>query len=132
MRKDLDLDGVTIKAGEQKMTGHVLLQYARFRHDEEGDFGRIRRQQQVINALIQQAKSPATLLNLPKATGAGMTYTSTNLPVTFAATQGISYLFKGATGVDRLSVPVENSWSYATYQAAVASLRFNFERQTSD
>ena len=34
------------------MDGNTLLQYARFREDEEGDFGRIRRQQQVIKALF--------------------------------------------------------------------------------
>ncbi|MGX7200547.1 LCP family protein [Enterococcus nangangensis] len=125
--KNLDLDGVTITAGQQKMTGHTLLQYARFRHDEEGDFGRIRRQQQVINALIQQAKNPMTLIHLPKAMGAAMTYTSTNLPKTFALGQGISYLFKGAKGVDRLSVPVENSWSYGNYASAGSVIEINFE-----
>ena len=125
--KDLNLDGVTIKAGEQKMTGHVLLQYARFRHDTEGDFGRVRRQQQVINALIQQAKNPVTLFNLPKATGAAMTYTSTNLPVTFTVAQAASYLFKGATGVDRLSIPVDNSWSYGSYADAGSVIEINFD-----
>jgi hypothetical protein len=34
----------------------------RFRHDAEGDFGRIRRQQQVIQALSSEVKSPAVLL----------------------------------------------------------------------
>ena len=33
------------------MDGNTLLQYARFREDKEGDFGRIRRQQQVIKAI---------------------------------------------------------------------------------
>lgn len=42
--KSLDLDGVYIKKGKQVMDGNTLLQYARFREDEEGDFGRIRRQ----------------------------------------------------------------------------------------
>ncbi|BDP91153.1 hypothetical protein EfmGK923_13260 [Enterococcus faecium] len=36
------------------MDGNTLLQYARFREDKEGDFGRIRRQQQVIKAISQQ------------------------------------------------------------------------------
>ncbi|WP_071131480.1 LCP family protein [Enterococcus timonensis] len=123
--KDLDLDGVTIQAGKQKMTGHVLLQYARFRKDEEGDFGRIRRQQQVIDGIIQQAKSPATLIHLPKATGAAMTYTSTDLPTTFVAFQGLNYLVKGATGVDRLSIPVDNSWSYGSYADAGSVLEID-------
>lgn len=126
--KAINLDGVTINPGEQKMEGHVLLQYARFRKDEESDFGRIRRQQQVIDALIQQAKNPATLLHLPKAMGAAMTYTSTNLPTSYALGQGISYLFKGAKGVDRLAIPVENSWQYGNYPDAGSVLEINFEK----
>ena len=47
--KDLNLDGVDIAKGTQRMDGHVLLQYARFRMDEEGDFGRVREQQQVMD-----------------------------------------------------------------------------------
>lgn len=33
--KSLNLDGVDIEKGQQVMDGHVLLQYARFRMDEE-------------------------------------------------------------------------------------------------
>lgn len=38
------------------MDGLTLLQYARFRMDEEGDFGRVRRQQQVISAIFSELK----------------------------------------------------------------------------
>ena len=34
----------------------------RFRHDQEGDFGRIRRQQQVIQTLAERVKNPTVLL----------------------------------------------------------------------
>ncbi|PQG72964.1 LCP family glycopolymer transferase, partial [Enterococcus faecalis] len=54
--KSLNLDGVDIEKGQQVMDGHVLLQYARFRMDEEGDFGRVRRQQQVMSAVMSQMK----------------------------------------------------------------------------
>lgn len=65
--KSLDLDGVYIKKGKQVMDGNTLLQYARFREDEEGDFGRIRRQQQVIKAISQQLKDVTSIFKLPKA-----------------------------------------------------------------
>ena len=51
------------------MDGHVLLQYARFRMDEEGDFGRVRRQQQVMSAVMSQMKNPMTLLRTPESLG---------------------------------------------------------------
>ena len=47
-------DGVvpqqTIKVGKQRMDGRTLLNYSRFRKDDEGDFGRTRRQQEVMSA----------------------------------------------------------------------------------
>ena len=44
----------TIRAGKQQMNGSTLLNYARFRDDDEGDYGRTRRQQQVMTAVLQQ------------------------------------------------------------------------------
>lgn len=67
--KSLNLDGVDIEKGQQVMDGHVLLQYARFRMDEEGDFGRVRRQQQVMSAVMSQMKNPMTLLRTPESLG---------------------------------------------------------------
>lgn len=126
--KEINLDGVTITKGPQNMNGHVLLQYARFRKDEEGDFGRVRRQQQVINALIAQGKNPLTLLHLPKAMGAAMTYTSTDLSIFYGAFQGMNYLIKGASGVDRLTIPVDGSWSYGNYAEAGSVIQIDFAK----
>lgn len=58
-------DGVvpdqTIKVGEQMMDGRTLLNYARFRKDDEGDYGRTVRQQQVMEAIMSQIKDPTKL-----------------------------------------------------------------------
>lgn len=115
--KDLELDGVTIKKGEQRMEGHVLLQYARFRKDAESDFGRIRRQQQVMSAVFSQIKSPSAILHGPYAAGKVFGYTSTNLPTTFLLANTFN-LLKGAGGIDTLSIPIEGSWSYGSSYAA--------------
>ena len=48
------IDGTVFPAGEQRMNGTQALSYARHRGDAEGDFGRIKRQQQVIRALIRE------------------------------------------------------------------------------
>ena len=53
----------TLKKGPQKLNGIQALNYARFRGDGEGDFGRMRRQQQVIRAIVDQS---VTLRNIPK------------------------------------------------------------------
>ncbi|HZK25180.1 MAG TPA: LCP family protein [Oscillospiraceae bacterium] len=54
-----------VEAGPQHLTGSQALSYARFRSDAEGDFGRMRRQQQVMKAILKRLRQPASLLRLP-------------------------------------------------------------------
>ncbi|WP_049061978.1 LCP family protein, partial [Enterococcus faecium] len=90
--KSLDLDGVYINKGEQVMDGNTLLQYARFREDKEGDFGRIRRQQQVIKAISQQLKDVTSIFKLPKAVGKLLGSIQTNLPESVLLDCGMDFL----------------------------------------
>jgi polyisoprenyl-teichoic acid--peptidoglycan teichoic acid transferase len=70
--KDMDYDDnwghlhVHLKKGPQLLNGEQAVGYARFRHDEESDWGRIRRQQQVLNALIKELKKPSNLVRMEK------------------------------------------------------------------
>jgi LCP family protein required for cell wall assembly len=48
-------DGTLFQAGPQHMNGTQALSYSRFRGDSDGDFGRIKRQQQLIQALMAKA-----------------------------------------------------------------------------
>lgn len=56
---------IDFEPGPQHMDGKQALEYARFRHDAEGDFGRIRRQQQLINELKQQKLNFSLVGRLP-------------------------------------------------------------------
>ncbi|MFI6255136.1 LCP family protein [Micromonospora zamorensis] len=57
----------TFNAGKQKMDGATALDYARERHAfADGDFARIRHQQQVIKAILDKAASGGTLANPAK------------------------------------------------------------------
>ena len=55
--------------GHHRLNGKELLGYARFRHDEEGDFGRVRRQQQVMQTLKKELVTPSSVIKLPKVAG---------------------------------------------------------------
>jgi LCP family protein required for cell wall assembly len=57
---------INLKKGPGRLNGEQALGYARFRHDEEGDWGRMRRQQQVIQALVSEMKKPANILRINK------------------------------------------------------------------
>ncbi|GAX88857.1 LCP family protein [Effusibacillus lacus] len=54
---------IHLRAGDQVLNGKQALDYSRFRHDPEADTGRIRRQQQIVRALIHQG---LTLDAVPK------------------------------------------------------------------
>jgi len=100
----------TIRAGKQQMNGSTLLNYARFRDDDEGDYGRTRRQQQVMSAILQQIKDPTKLFTGSEALGKVFSMTSTNLPYTFLLTNGLSVLDGAQNGIERVTVPELGDW----------------------
>lgn len=57
--------GDTFELGEQTINGEQALNYVRFRKDEDGDFGRIKRQQEVIQNTVTSMLSDFSLTSLP-------------------------------------------------------------------
>ncbi len=57
---------VDLKRGFQRLNGEQVIGYMRFRMDEEGDLGRIRRQQKVIKALKEQLPKRLRSQDIPK------------------------------------------------------------------
>jgi LCP family protein required for cell wall assembly len=63
--KNYSYETFAIKKGWQKLDGATALKYVRERHnDPEGDFGRAKRQQQVIQAIKDKAFSLGTFFNI--------------------------------------------------------------------
>ena len=62
--QDLYID---IPAGKQLLDGEKALQYVRFRYDPLGDIGRIKRQQEFLQALLSKVDNdPLLLARLPQ------------------------------------------------------------------
>ncbi len=55
---------IDLRPGVQHMDGRTAIQYVRYR-DEEGDIGRIQRQQKFIKALFKEVASPAIITKVP-------------------------------------------------------------------
>ncbi|MFW8051748.1 LCP family protein [Vagococcus fluvialis] len=123
--KDLEVEGTVIKKGPQKMNGNEALQYARFRKDEEGDFGRVRRQQQVMTALLSQSLNPLNAWRIPEALGVVRGYTQTDIPFGFYPSTGTSYLFSRHKPLEILTVPVEGTWTDGYYDYAGSVLEID-------
>lgn len=100
----------TIEVGKQRMDGRTLLNYARFRKDDEGDFGRARRQQEVLTAIMTQIKDPSKLFTGSEALGKVFAMTSTNIPYSFLLTKGVGILTSGQKGMERITVPENGDW----------------------
>jgi LCP family protein required for cell wall assembly len=56
---------IDLQPGPQNLKGHDLEGFLRFRHDEQGDIGRIERQQIALQALFRKLTKPEHLVRLP-------------------------------------------------------------------
>jgi len=85
VEKDMDYDDswghlhIHLKKGPQHLDGDQVVGYIRFRHDEEGDFGRMRRQRQVVQLLVHRMKDPSIVEKIPALLGVVQTNVRTNL-----------------------------------------------------
>ena len=57
---------VHLKKGEQYLTGSQVAGYLRFRHDPSSDYGRMKRQQQVLKLMMDQLSQPQNWAKLPR------------------------------------------------------------------
>ncbi|MEL0537636.1 LCP family protein [Staphylococcus debuckii] len=111
VEKDMsELIGVSLKKGHHNLNGKELLGYARFRHDPEGDFGRVRRQQQVIQALKQEMTKPGAIFKLPKVAGILRGYLNTNIPDSALIQTGVNFGIRGDKDVKTLTVPMKGTY----------------------
>ncbi|MGX8237015.1 LCP family protein [Exiguobacterium undae] len=78
-------NGVKLEPGLQRLNGEEALAYARMRYqDPEGDIGRTKRQQQVVQAIIDQSTSFGSITKLNKLMDATGDNFTTNMSLTEA------------------------------------------------
>lgn len=119
VEKDMSEEiGVELKQGVHQLNGQELLGYARFRKDEEGDFGRVRRQQVVIEALSNEVTSVGNLHRLPKFAGALNGYIQTDIKNTDKLNYLLDVALGGSPEVERLTIPREGEYRYNSYSHA--------------
>ena len=138
MDKNGHVPNQTIKVGKQDMDGRTLLNYARFRKDDEGDYGRTKRQQQVMQAVMKQLKNPLSLFKGPEALGKVYSLTSTNMSMTDLLDLGLSNTGSFKKGINSQTIPSDGDWidsydlyggqgieiDFDTYQAKLKELGF--------
>ncbi len=71
---------IDLHPGVQRLDGRTALQYVRYR-DEEGDIGRVARQQKFVRAVLAEVSSPAIILKAPSIIREVFASLDTDMPV---------------------------------------------------
>ncbi|WP_449623170.1 LCP family protein [Robertmurraya sp. Marseille-Q9965] len=119
---------VVLEPGVQHLDGQELLQYARFRYDAEGDFGRVKRQQKVVTALKDQLISFSGVAKLPKLVGTAQPYIETNLSGVEIMGLLKDFIINSPDDIETLRIPIDNSYTDASYEHAGAVLEIDKEK----
>lgn len=102
-------DGFTVdlKKGRQHLTGETAIQYVRFR-DEEGDLGRVRRQQRFLMAVYEKIASEELLKHIPGLAKQLSQMVKTDMDVSDMITMGRAlHSMVKTTGISMKTVPGE-------------------------
>ncbi|RLQ94224.1 LCP family protein [Falsibacillus albus] len=102
--------GVNLQPGLQKLNGKELLGYARFRHDIDSDFGRVKRQQKVIKLVSDEVMSANGILKAPKLLGEIQPYIYTNMSSVAELKFVKDFLLHRPSVTDTMSLPVEDGY----------------------
>ena len=84
---------IDLKPGLQRLDGRTALQYVRYR-DEEGDIGRVRRQQKFIKAVLAEMSTVTGVMKLPAIIREVSAALDTNMPLSIML--GLAHQLKDA------------------------------------
>jgi len=125
------IDDMSIQAsiGENVLHGEEILKYVRFRHDDESDFGRVERQQEVMVQLktgfINQISSFEGMVALPDIIEQGLSYLDTDIGLKTIMEMGPKVVFHTPDTVETLRIPVEGSFKDEVYPETGAVLQMD-------
>ncbi|MFK9120554.1 LCP family protein [Peribacillus castrilensis] len=125
------IDDMSIQAsvGKNVLHGEEILKYVRFRHDDESDFGRVERQQEVMvqlkTAFINQISSFEGMAALPSIIEQGLSYLDTDIGLKTIMEMGPKAVFHTPDTVETLRVPVEGSFKDEIYPQSGAVLEMD-------
>lgn len=125
------IDDMSIQAsvGKNVLHGEEILKYVRFRHDDESDFGRVERQQEVMvqlkTAFINQISSFEGMAALPSIIEQGLSYLDTDIGLKTIMEMGPKAVFHTPDKVETLRVPVEGSFKDEIYPQSGAVLEMD-------
>jgi polyisoprenyl-teichoic acid--peptidoglycan teichoic acid transferase len=98
---------INLKQGLQLLSGEQAMHYIRWRSDEQGDLGRVQRQQKVLLAVLKKLHSRNARVHAPKLLAAFAKRTETNLNLSELMTLGLFATELGFDDIHTATVPGE-------------------------
>ncbi|MFB5197679.1 LCP family protein [Neobacillus sp. KR4-4] len=130
-QKMIDDFKMDVKPGENALKGRELLKYVRFRHDDESDFGRVKRQQEIVVKVKEQLKNKfshiESLAALPDFVDESLDHVESDMDKGEILAVLSKLVFYPIKNIDSLRIPVQNSYVNKTYPHAGAVLEINLE-----
>lgn len=118
---------IDFQPGIQNMNGKEALKYARFRNDHENDFGRVKRQQQLLSVLKDEIMSLSGVRRIPQLLGSIDPYIQTNISAPKMLSYGRDLFLSSVDDIETLTIPVEGGFWDEAYPHAGAVLELDWE-----
>ncbi|WP_421378967.1 LCP family protein [Bacillus salacetis] len=103
-----------MEPGKQALNGQQLLNYVRFRKDSENDFGRVKRQQEVLGkfqvALMEKLTSGEGIKTVSSLMKEGKKAVETDIELGDLLQFGMSTMIKPVESFDSLRIPIQDSY----------------------
>jgi polyisoprenyl-teichoic acid--peptidoglycan teichoic acid transferase len=118
---------VPLEPGLQRLNGEQMLSFVRFRHDAIGDFGRVQRQQQALQAISDQLSEIQTIPKLPKLIGVVTPYINTNMDTGDILFMGKDFLSKDRGNIKTFRIPIDEGYKDRSVKGEGAVLDIDLE-----
>lgn len=106
-------DRIPVEEGTYTLNGAQTLTHARNRKTGDGDFGRTRRQRDVMMSILSKMKSSLNPLKLTGFLTETLKHVDTNIKPDTVFTLGLEVLSGGKSEVTQARIPFDDTWKYA-------------------
>ena len=119
---------IYFEPGEQKLNGEQVLNYVRYRSDPDNDFGRVRRQQQIMMLLKDELITMRGITKIPQLIGSIEPYIQTNVTTAKKLAYAKDFFINPVEQIETLTIPQTNSYVDKYYPHAGAVLELDLEK----
>lgn len=119
---------IDFQPGRQKLNGEKTLHFVRYRSDNENDFGRVKRQQEVVTLLKDELLTLSGLTRVPRLIGAVEPHLETNIRLPQLFSLGRDFVLNPVNQLQTLRIPIDDGYVNEYYSHAGAVLEIDLEK----